>query len=210
VKFGAVYVSPESAALVDFYFAVCPNPRIFEWNLMHHQMLQSACVDLDGVLCCDPTPADNDDGIRYLEFVRNAKPLFIPTAPVGHVVTCRLEKYRAETVAWLARHNVRYNRLVMMQYATAAERVKAGRHAEYKAEVCRSANASLFIESDQRQAGEIARLANVDVFCVGTRSMVRPSEAGRAIEAVTRAPWRTAGLIRRAVKAAKRRLIAGD
>ena len=50
---------------------------------MHHLWLASACVDIDGVLCIDPTAEENDDGPRYREFLSCAKPLYLPTVPVG-------------------------------------------------------------------------------------------------------------------------------
>ncbi len=69
IIFAAVYVSPETTGMVDFYFKVVPNPRVFEWNLMHHQLMEVACIDMDGVLCRDPTEAENDDGPKYQDFL---------------------------------------------------------------------------------------------------------------------------------------------
>ena len=55
-----------------------PQPRVFQWNYRNHIIAESSCFDMDGVLCEDPTAYDNDDGPRYLEFLLNARPLFIP------------------------------------------------------------------------------------------------------------------------------------
>ena len=61
VVYVAVYGADEAVTEVDTYFEVCPMPRIFSWNLMHRSLLSSACVDIDGVLCVDPTEEENDD-----------------------------------------------------------------------------------------------------------------------------------------------------
>jgi len=42
---------------------------VFEWNALHHSNPERFCVDIDGVLCRDPTEAENDDGESYLEFL---------------------------------------------------------------------------------------------------------------------------------------------
>lgn len=51
-------------------------------------------MDIDGVLCADPTPEENDDGEKYRHFLLNTPPLFIPKVTIGTLVTSRLEKYR--------------------------------------------------------------------------------------------------------------------
>jgi len=67
VLFGAVYVSSPERGMefLDYWFEHLPLPRIFAWNLMHSWILEHACVDIDGVLCIDPTEEQNDDGPRY-------------------------------------------------------------------------------------------------------------------------------------------------
>ena len=61
--FSAIYCQPARENDVDLAFELCPTPRVFEWNLMHHDsIIPQACVDIDGVLCEDPTDEQNDDG----------------------------------------------------------------------------------------------------------------------------------------------------
>lgn len=174
VLYACVYVAPKSTDKVDFYFEVCPTPRVFEWNLMHHSFLDESCMDIDGVLCRDPLPDENDDGPKYREFVAHVEPLHIPTVRVGHLVTCRLEKYRDLTETWLAQAGVQYRELVMMNYATKAERIAAGSHAKFKADAYTRTDALLFVESDADQAREIAQLSRRPVFCFGTGEMINP------------------------------------
>lgn len=167
-------VDPRAVNIVDLYFEVVPMPRIFEWNFMHHVLLKQACVDFDGVLCCDPTPEQNDDGEKYRDFILNAEPKFIPSQPIGWIVTARLKKYEEETRAWLKKYNVRYDNLIMCDLESAEQRRALGLHAKFKANIyAEQKKAILFIESEPRQAYEIAQLTKKDVFCSGDSLMYR-------------------------------------
>jgi uncharacterized HAD superfamily protein len=159
----AVYGVPDAPA-VDVLLEKVPQPRIFEWNIMHHPILGQACVDIDGVLCEEPTDAENDDGEAYLNFLRSARPRFIPTKRIGQLVTSRLEKYRPETEQWLSTTGVQYKRLVMLDLPSAEERRRSGSHARFKGRHYRSTGAELFIESELGQAQEIARISGKPVL----------------------------------------------
>lgn len=170
----AAFVTRQTRALVDLYFEVCPMPRMFEWNFIHHPYLAESCVDLDGVLCVDPAREDNDDAARYADFVRSAQPKFLPTARIGCIVTCRLERYRRETEAWLGLHDVKYDQLVMLDLPDAQTRRRLGIHGRYKADVFRRSPARVFLESERRQAMEIAYLSGKYALCVDTQEMFAP------------------------------------
>jgi len=159
VVLGAVYVSPRAKRYVDIFFEVCPPPRIFEWNVMHHGILRRTCIDIDGILCRDPLPEENDDGPRYRAFLETVPPLLIPTVPVYALVTCRLEKYRELTERWLKKHGVEFEHLFMMPHRNAATRRATGDYAEFKAKIYRASKAVLFIESSYAQAKRIAQLS---------------------------------------------------
>lgn len=171
----AVFAAPSAKHMVDFYFEICPVPRIFSWNYMHSPILEKCCVDIDGVLCRDPSPEENDDGPCYLEFLRSTESLRLPSYEVGWLVTARLEKYRSETEAWLKRQNVRYRNLVMLENHTAEERRRPGVHGAFKASTYSSVDAHLFIESDAGQADQIARLSGKQVLCVETQRLADPN-----------------------------------
>jgi len=164
IVFSAAYVEPGKEHCVDLYYEILPYPRIFEWNLMHHPALDDACMDIDGVLCRDPTDEENDDGPNYLEFIRDVPARATPAFRIGTLVTCRLEKYRPATVDWLNRNGITFGELVMMPYDTKAERLEAGRHAEFKAEAYESARAAVFIESTAGQARDIADITGRPVI----------------------------------------------
>ncbi|QUO46986.1 MULTISPECIES: hypothetical protein [Halorubrum] len=186
LTYGAVYVSPRGPEYVDRWAEVVSMPRVFEWNAIHHPVLNDACVEIDGVLCRDPTPAENDDGERYREFLSTVAPGVVPDQRIGRLVTSRLEKYRPETEAWLDEHGVRYDELMMMDLSSKAARQRRGNDAEYKADVYDATDASLFIESDPRQAAEIGRRTDRPVLCYETMEMIQPGRAKRAYRTTER------------------------
>ncbi|WP_050031940.1 phosphoribosyltransferase family protein [Halorubrum halophilum] len=185
VSFGAVYISSPGHRYVDYWSEVVRSPRIFEWNILHHTRLEDFCVDIDGVLCRDPTPEENDDGDSYREFLRTVEPNVVPKQRIGWLVTSRLEKYRPETEEWLADKGITYDRLVMMDLPDMETRQERGNYGQYKASVYDSADADLFIESSPKQAAEIRRRTNRPVFCYETNEMLNPSMVGRSRRSVT-------------------------
>ncbi len=175
ILFGAVYMNPDSMNVADFYFEECPSTRLFEWNIMNHPLIRTACVDIDGVLCVDPTKEQNDDGPRYRAFLKNVSPLFRITEPIGTLVTNRLEKYRQETESWLAKHNIRYGELVMRDLPSKEARQSLNNHGAYKASVYSARrNARVFIESSYKQSIDIARISGKPAYCTDRRLMIQP------------------------------------
>lgn len=165
--FSAIYVTEVSKNKVDFYFDIVEQWRVWEWNIMDHLILESSCVDLDGVLCIDPTPEQNDDANNYREFIRTAKPKFIPKHKIKAIVTCRLEKYRTETEQWLKANNVQYEHLYMLDLPDKATRQKLNMYGKYKADVYKQTKAVLFIESSPKEAIEIHSITLKPVYCLG-------------------------------------------
>lgn len=179
ITYCCIYGVLEKHPGVDLVFEVVPIPRFFEWNIFHHNVLESACFDIDGVLCVDPTKEQNDDGINYINFILNAEPLFIPTKKINNLVTSRLEKYRKETECWLAKNGVEYDKLYMLDLPDAETRRRLGAHAKFKSKIYREAAVTtLFVESELRQAIEIANSTGKDVFCIESMQLIAP---GRGI-----------------------------
>ena len=164
----AAYISSATKNMVDVFYRIIDEERVFEWNYIHNTLLSNACIDIDGVLCRDPSPEENDDGNNYIKFILEASPMLIPTRKVGYIVTSRLEKYRDITVEWLRKNNIEYDELYMMDLVSMQERQKRGNHAQFKAEIYQKLRkTTLFIESNALQAQEIARITKKAVFCVG-------------------------------------------
>lgn len=177
ISYCAVYIIPGKEKMVDYHFEVVPLPRYFQWNIFNHSTLEKACFDIDGVLCVDPTPAQNDDGEKYMDFVLHAPPLFIPGSKIGTLVTSRLEKYRKATETWLAANHVKYGELIMLDLPDMAARQKANSHAEHKAKNYMAKPYVLFIESSMEQALEINRISKKPVLCTENFEMVFEAES---------------------------------
>ena len=175
ITFCAVYGVRADQPGVDIAFEVVPHPRLFQWNLFHHSLLEQCCVDIDGVLCVDPTDDENDDGNKYIQFLLEAAPMHTPTKKVGYLVTSRLEKYRTQTEAWLQTRGITYGELIMLDLPSKEERQRLGAHGHFKGTVFRHADALLFIESERLQAAEIAKISGKPALCVETQELFSPN-----------------------------------
>jgi len=166
-NFLAIYASFQCQYKVDFYFEILNSPRIFQWNLLNSWIYEYSCVDIDGVLCEDPSDFENDDDENYLKFLVNAKPKYIPPCDIGVLVTNRLEKYRLLTEEWLKKNNIKYKSLIMLDLPDKKTRVKLGNHSIHKSNIYnKNSNHILFIESSKYQAVEINKITGRNVFCV--------------------------------------------
>lgn len=165
----AVYARSETKNMVDYFFEIVPLPRLFQWNYLNHNIVSQSCCDIDGVLCLDPKEEENDDGDRYINFILDAQPLYIPEYKIHSLVTSRLEKYRPQTEEWLRRNNILYDNLYMLDLPSKKERIKRKAHANFKAEIYKKLNDTvLFIESNPKQAEKIAALTSKPCICVET------------------------------------------
>lgn len=173
----AIYSATESPT-VDIYFEHVPYPRVFEWNILHHDIYTGqACYDMDGVLCEDPTAKQNDDGAQYSKFIKDARPKYVPTYTIKTIITSRLEKYRKPTEAWLKKHGVKYEKLIMLEGYTAEERVQAGIHGQFKAQEYAKDDYALFVESNYNQALEINQLTGKPVYCIDSNVLINNPKA---------------------------------
>jgi hypothetical protein len=119
-----IYAHPQTLHLLDFVGCSYAGPHYLEWNLFNTAHVDPAVggglvSDLDGILCRDIAPDDDDDGPRYLAAIRNALPIQRPNRrPIPMIVTARLEKYRSETETGLRRAGIRRQRLAMGPWET--------------------------------------------------------------------------------------------
>jgi uncharacterized HAD superfamily protein/hypoxanthine phosphoribosyltransferase len=179
VTFAAVYATSTSKEFIDLYAEIVEPLRAFEWNIMNHEVLLSrACVDIDGVLCPDPTATQNDDGRKYLDFIANAPLIFKPKFEIKTLVTARLEKYRKETELWLNRNGVKYQNLVMLDLPDAKTRRDLQAHIPHKSRVYENSDYWLFIESSDHEGQGIFAATNKPVFIVENQVLLADGEAG--------------------------------
>ena len=91
---------------------------IYEWNIFqHHPDLMNKCLyDIDGVLCVEPPDERNEE--QYVQYIKNAIPLFIPRTKIGGIITYRLIKNLDITQKWLNDNGIKYNELTMFNAKT--------------------------------------------------------------------------------------------
>lgn len=157
--FYTVYAGGEGKRKVDGYVVPLELPHFFEWNLMHNGIVFNCCVacfDMDGVFCEDCPVDCDDDGDRYVDWMKRVNPLYwnieyeVPT-----IITARREVYREQTLDWLQRHGIRVKELVMFP-GTFADRSRTDL-GKWKAEQAKQRGCKLFVESSYSQAVTIAR-----------------------------------------------------
>lgn len=173
--YSAVYSTNQSSSHIDIILSNLEAPRIFEWNYLNHPHCKYWGYDIDGVLCEDPSEEENDDGDKYINFILNAKPLYIPSYHIGAIITSRLEKYRKYTELWLKQHNVKYYYLIMLDLPSKKERIKLNCHAQSKAYHYKNLDhLTLYIESNMQQANAIAQISRKQVMCVENNKLYNP------------------------------------
>jgi len=175
--FATVYSNQDSIEKTDIYFESCTTPHFYEWSIFDHPEMENFCVDIDGVLCYDPLPLENDDGEKYLKFIENAPPLVRIRKKIGSLVTNRLEKYRTATEKWLKNNGIVYDELIMQKMPNKQARKEANNYGKFKGNIYKNKNKStMFIESSLNQAREIADISGKMVYCVDKRTMIYPNQ----------------------------------
>ena len=162
--YAALYVNPGKENLVDYYYETLKPPRIFEWNMFKHGRLPKFAMDMDGILCRDPTKKEIANPKLYERFINHVEARILPSGEVGWIVTSRLGKYYSETADWLARHGVTYKKLIMRNSVNDS-------HIDYKSSIYNSLPAMLFVESSKKQAVGIAKKTGRPVICTETMEL---------------------------------------
>ena len=148
------------------------NICLYEYNLFNHypHVMSKIMWDLDGVFCVNPTQDSNE--AEYLEFIKNAIPLFTPKVRLNKIVTYRCVKYLNETRDWLLKNGISFNVIAMVNAQNYIERHQvAPSSAQFKAEIYKNDDAQLFIESEPEQAEQIWKLSNKPVLCVKNNTL---------------------------------------
>jgi hypoxanthine phosphoribosyltransferase len=145
-----VYAHPNSFPWVDVALARYEGTHYLEWNLFNTGYADSMATDLDGILC-NP---------------RTGLPIQTPRRrPVLAVITGRPQEARADTIAWLTKHGIRYRELVLGPWQTWAELPDAETIGRWKAGEILRVGAQLYVESEPAQAVVIRRETGRQVLC---------------------------------------------
>ena len=141
---------------------------LYEWNIFQHgPTVTSRCLyDIDGVFCLDPPDERNEE--EYLNYIKNAIPLFTPRETIGGIITYRLSKNKEITETWLRKSGIKYNNLIMFPANTWNERYMSGiSPGRFKGDFYKNHDEyNLFVESEDWQAQEIYNLSNKPVYSV--------------------------------------------
>jgi len=159
----ALIATNESKSLVDLYYKIIPHPRLFEWNLLHASKGILAS-DMDGVICENCPPGVDSNEELYIEWIKNAKQYLIPTFEIDIIVSNRLEKYRADTEEWLAKHGVLYKKLVLWSINSKQER--KGRYAQNKIDTILKYKPEIIWESSINEAKQIYEATKIPTLCI--------------------------------------------
>lgn len=169
----AAIVVPDQHLAVDLFFRDMPQPRIFEWNALHHSEVRHSCFALDGLLCADPPMSENARG--YEDWLHTAQPLFKPNGVIGHIVSERSSKFLDITGDWLTAHDISCSHLHLRGESSSAGMFTHAAHVKHKARIYRESGAALFYESNPRRAQEIASDAGRAVMCIGDMQLYLPT-----------------------------------
>jgi hypoxanthine phosphoribosyltransferase len=163
VHTAVIFAAPNTISLVDYYAESVPQPRFFEWNLMHSKQGILAS-DMDGVLCdnCPPGVSDNEEA--YVAWMKSAKAHLIPGFKVDYIVTNRFERHRNITETWLKEHGVDYGELLMSPLMQKPE--TNGHQIEHKVSRLCEIKPDIFWESSEWEAENVWRKTRVPTLCV--------------------------------------------
>ena len=154
-----VYQHPAGSIKADHFAAYLPNPHILEWNVGNSPYSDRIVWDMDGLICEDCPPECDDDGDRYLDWLRTVQPRCLLRRSRITIATGRREKWRAETLRWLDRHGVQAELFMHADGERTFESI-----VRHKATICRQFpdsaphgydHAIAMMESDPHQAHAI-------------------------------------------------------
>jgi hypothetical protein len=170
--YATVFCTPQSMKIPDYVAMELPLPHWFDWWLWGSKFLimTRIGIDFDGILCNDCPIEDDDDGPRYDRFLRNVMPLrhaYPHGVPV--IISGRMNKYEQITREWLQSNRQRAVTLALGPWTTLEQR--RGKIAQFKAQMCKDFKLTAFIESDARQAREIAEFSRIPVACPDAKTV---------------------------------------
>lgn len=147
----------------DYHYRIIRSPRVFEWDLMHTKKYAPIGFDFDGVLCEECAAETDSEEETYVNFLSDAKPLYIPQYTIDYVISNRLERYRPQCEEWLRRHKVKYHHLVLWDLPE--KELRGHTFVQNKVRQVLRCNPRFFVESSFTQARHIAFKTGIPVLC---------------------------------------------
>jgi hypothetical protein len=161
----ALYCSPEHTDLVDLHYRKLSLPHYLEWNLFNSCHAGTIATDFDGVLCEEPPCDDQKAECKYERWLQSAPVRQRPRrSALKLIATGRTRRYRRHTELWLERWGIQYDALVMWEGQPESRWIDDG-CAKMKADAYANSEATLFVESNVREAAVIAQRSGKRVIC---------------------------------------------
>jgi orotate phosphoribosyltransferase len=162
VTTAALVAHPGSRRKVDLYYIEVPQPRLFEWDIMHQKKVERIGVVFEGFLALPITtraagPKGNG-GWRGVFM----KPYLIPTYAIDLIIGTQSETRRGAVEAWLRRHGVRFRELVLWNRPDPFD---AGAYLDFVAAVLALRKPDLYLESDPERARHIWQQSATPTLC---------------------------------------------
>lgn len=151
----APFVSPALAKTIKYKIAV-KEFMVFESDLADNPNGEVA-VDIDGVLCRNPTEEDTKDDVALERFYQNAVSLFSPNYRIKIIASARREKFRKVTEEWLKQNNISYEYLLLKSDEKEGVDVKINAVRKFKP--------FFFLESNKAEAQKIFKETGCRVIC---------------------------------------------
>lgn len=162
ISLGAVVYASQTTQDRVIAGRVLALPHLLEWNFWNSIYMPEVAVDLDGLICADPTPADVATRRAYEKWMATAPAIDGPRSrPVKAIVSARPQWAEGITREWLSRHGFKYNQLVLCPDHI----LDPVRQGEWKAQVLRSIKPMLYVDSSPGVAAVVASLCPVPVIC---------------------------------------------
>ncbi|RUR28308.1 hypothetical protein ELY33_14005 [Vreelandella andesensis] len=159
----AVYSNKPVRNDVNIVIEFIPLPRVFEWNIFHHKIIEESCISLEGVISINKS--NGKDVI---------KSSYLPSQKVNTIVSCRHELQRQKVVDWLKLNSVSFTNLIMVNNDVELNNMDNFSIAKFKSEAFRNSSARLYIEGDAEQAKMINRNSNKPVYCQASSKIYNP------------------------------------
>lgn len=169
IKTVSIYSSSLTYEKIDIYSKLIHPWHLFEWNM--YNTAYNNAYDIDGLLCRDFTPDEDDDGELYVETMKNMELTKIqPKKKPVVFITARLEKYRNITEDWLNCNGFMIKELIMGPWKNKEEREK-NNIGKWKADHFNNIDADIYIESSDDLAREISKFTHKMVICPESKSV---------------------------------------
>ncbi|WP_083005006.1 phosphoribosyltransferase family protein [Halomonas sp. GT] len=161
----AIYSNKPVRKDIDIVLEFVPLPRVFEWNIFHHKIVEGACVSLEGVISIDKI---NNKPLMLM------KPRYLPSGKIHTIVSCRPASQREEVVSWLTMNGINFSNLVMVSDDVDFDSLDDFSKSKIKSDAFQSSSAFLYIEGNSEQAKMINKESNKPVYCQASSQIYNP------------------------------------